>query len=556
MFKFILSIVILLSGMGFCQGQETSDYVQRQIDSINRVQPATHKNVIPVGCAYVIKVRNQQDFDGVNSAISKAIGEGKKNILVKIGRGIYHFRQEHIRRKNEQADISISFIGKNAVITSDVNYNITNGRGSGWQEMQYADSIIQVVDEKKKLCMIPYANAMSANERKNVAKVQITQWFRAKTYNVESIDQEGIYFIAPELAWDNNYGHKGYNVNYDYLYLGKTPRFRLYDTSQEPYCTAARFLTLENCSYRSLSIKGIVFRGNNSNNNLLYFKDVNARQIIISDCKFDYIRGNGVAYFNGTSNVTFSGNVVSNTGGDDLFFSNHCSKVRVTNNIFENCGQSISNSFCVTCWECCYYIANNTFRDFGYGAIGVGVWHGFGKKNYSGGIIEHNEIYFTPTYFAEAWKHMLMDSGTIYTWTQNDNVIIRYNYIHDYTGAGDNRGIFCDDGANNLKIYGNVVLNTPNCYSIDSRMAKDKGDGFMNNANNFMANNVVDNRVRFQGHSDVQRHVMKGANMIVREADYQPLNNKYDNLELMEEDIIINYNDKTIKKHIKNCLHK
>lgn len=556
MFKFILSIVILLSGMGFCQGQETSDYVQRQIDSINRVQPATHKNVIPVGCAYVIKVRNQQDFDGINSAISKAIGEGKKNILVKIGRGIYHFRQEHIRRKNEQADISISFIGKNAVITSDVNYNITNGRGSGWQEMQYADSIIQVVDEKKKLCMIPYANAMSANERKNVAKVQITQWFRAKTYNVESIDQEGIYFIAPELAWDNNYGHKGYNVNYDYLYLGKTPRFRLYDTSQEPNCTAARFLTLENCSYRSLSIKGIKFESADKGNILLHFTSVNAKQIVINSCEFNYIRGNGVGYFCNTGNVVFDRNFVSNTGGDELFFTYNCQNIRITNNTFKNCGQNISNSFCVRCYEADYYIANNTFRDFGYGAIGVGVWHGFGKENYSGGIIEHNEIYFTPTYFAEAWKHMLMDSGAIYTWTQNDNVIIRYNYIHDYTGAGDNRGIFCDDGANNLKIYGNVVLNTPNCYSIDSRMAKDKGDDFMNNANNFMANNVVDNRVRFQGHSDVQRHVMKGANMIVREADYQPLNNKYDNLELMEEDIIINYNDKTIKKHIKNCLHK
>ena len=133
-------------------------------------------------------------------------------------------------------------------------------------------------------------------------------------------------------------------------------------------------------------------------------------------------------------------------------------------------------------------------------------------------------------------------------------MIIRYNYIHDYTGAGDNRGVFCDDGANNLKIYGNVILNTPNCYSIDSRMAKDKRDGIMNNANNFMANNVVDNGVRFQGYADVQRHVVKGANIVVKSGAKDAIKDKFDNLEHMEEDIVLNYNKKWIKKHIKNCV--
>ena len=37
---------------------------------------------------------------------------------------------------------------------------------------------------------------------------------------------------------------------------------------------------------------------------------------------------------------------------------------------------------------------------------------------------------------------------------------------------GDNRGIFCDDGASNISIYGNVILNTPNSYCIDLRQGK------------------------------------------------------------------------------------
>ncbi len=536
--KVLLSALALLA-FCFCKGQENGGMTQRTCDSLDRIKAAAYKAVKPKGCAYTIAVGNQQQFDAMNEEISKAIKAGKKNIKVKIGKGVYQFRQEHILRKNEQAaGVSIIFIGDHAIITSDKDYASTSGKGNGWQEMRYADSIIQVVDEKKKLCMIPYANKMSESERKGMTKVQITQWFRAKTYTIERVDQKGIYFIAPELAWENGYGHKGYNVNFDYLYLGKIPRFRVYDASKEPKCTAARFLTMENCTYRNLTFKGIEFRSTNASNILLHFTNVEAKQIAISDCKFDYIRGSGIGFFKGTSDVVFDGNEVSNTGGDELFFTSNCQNTRITNNTFKKCGQLLGGYFCVRCYESEYYIANNTFVDFGYGAIGVGVWHGFEKKYYSGGIIEHNEIYFTPEYYANAWKYMLMDSGAMYTWTQNDNVIIRYNYIHDYTGAGDNRGIFCDDGANNLKIYRNVVVNTPNSYCIDSRVSKDQKEGFANNANNFMAENVIDGRVRFQGHADVQRHVVKGSNYVLKQDDGKTaIQNKFENLEVMEEDV-------------------
>jgi len=217
----------------------------------------------------------------------------------------------------------------------------------------------------------------------------------------------------------------------------------------------------------------------------------------------------------------------------------------------------LKQTFCVNCGEAEYYIAYNTFVDFGYAAIGVGVWHGHIKNNLSRGIIEYNEMYYSPSYLANKGKYTLMDSGAIYTWTQNDDVIIRYNYIHDYEGMGDNRGIFCDDGANNLKIYGNVILKTPNCYSIDSRMAKDKREGFTNNANNFMANNVVDNGVRFQGHADVQRHVVKGANLVVKSGSKDAIKDIFDNLEHIEEDMVItNAKSRIIRKQIRKCTHR
>lgn len=529
--------------------------MQHLIDSLDNIHHSRYQKVKPKGCAYTIKVKNQEEFDAINNEITKAIKSGKKNIKVKLRQGVYQFHQEHICRKNEHTDASICFIGNKAVITSDKNYAKTYGNGNGWQEMRYADSIIQVVDEKTKLCVIPYANKMSELEKKGMTKVQITQWFRAKTYKVERVDQRGIYFIAPELAWEISYGHKGYNVNFDYLYLGKTPRFRVYDTSKEPTCTAARFLTMEQCSYYSLTIKGIEFRGANVGNILLYFTNVDAKQITIKDCTFDYIRGDGVAYFSATGKVIFDNNFVSNTGGDELFFTNDCPNVRITNNTFENCGKNLGSKFCVRCYESDYYIAHNTFRDFGYGAIGVGVWHGFDKKYYSGGIIEHNEIYFSPTYFANVWKYMLMDSGAIYIWTQNDVVIIRDNYIHDYNGAGDNRGVFCDDGACNLKIYRNMVVRIPNSYCIDSRASKDQKAGFTNNANNFMAQNIVDGRVRFQGYCEEERHCVKGANYVVKSD--RAIENKIENLEVNVEDVEVQGVQEVQKlKEFKNFKYK
>ena len=206
------------------------------------------------------------------------------------------------------------------MFTSDKNYSITDGKGSGWHEMLYAGSIIQIVDEQQKLCMIPYANKMTESEKKNLTKIQSTQWFRARTYKIERVYQHGIYFLAPELAWENGYRQKGYNVNFDDIYLGGTPRFRVFDTSKGPSCSAARFMTLEKCSYRLLSFKGIQFRSTNASNTLLHFANVRAEQILIQDCIFDYIRGSNVGYFSCTGNLFFNDNSVSNTGGDELFF--------------------------------------------------------------------------------------------------------------------------------------------------------------------------------------------------------------------------------------------
>lgn len=531
--KRIIFILMMLL-FCYCNGQGREAHIQQAIDSLDQIQPEAFKKVRLQGRAYTIKVRNQHEFEGLNEAIAQAIDAGRTSISIKIGRGTYRFKENHVTLKDVHQNVAITIVGKKAVLTSCSD--LREADNTPWQEMVQMDDIIQVIDKDKKLCKIPFPNQWNEETRRAMARIQVTQWFRAPVYDVEKIDAQGIYFIAKELEWDNNYGRKGYNVNYDYLYLGKNPRFRLYDKRKSVAAMASCFLKVENTEGVTIDLSGISFKGNKSGQPLIAMSNVETQQVYIHNCTFERIHGN-VGNFSNVNNVTFDQNIVRNSDGHEVRFVKNCGIVRVTNNFFENCGQAIGNTFCVTCWESSYYIAHNTFRDFGYGAIGVGVWHGFTKEYPSKGIIEHNEIYFTPTYFSEVWKHTLMDSGAIYTWTQNDEVIIRYNYIHDYSGAGDNRGMFCDDGACNLKIYGNVVLNTPNCYSIDARRSKDQHEGFTNNANNFMAYNVVDGCVRFQGYGDEERHCVKGANYVI-EGD-TTVENKFENLETSIEDVAV-----------------
>jgi len=527
------STIVLLFCFVSCQGQETSSYTKHIIDSLDNIKPILYNKIKPKDPVCMVKINTQEEFSRINDIISEAINAGKNNIKLTIGKGIFKFYENCILRNEENIpNVSISVVGNHTVITSDEDYDHSNII-EAWSELQYADSIIEVIDKKKKLCRIPYRNQLDQEEMSKLTKVQISQWFRSNIYDVEKIDRNGIYFVAPELEYVERFGRKSYNVNYDYLYLKKKARFRLYNKTKEHNCSASCFIRIKNANYGIITIKGIDFKSNKGGAPLISLSNVKAKQVIINNCSFEHIRGN-VVNFSEVGNVAFTNNIVRNTQGNEIRFVNNCPNVRVTGNIFENCGVMLNNTLCVTCQESSYYIANNIFSDFGSAAIGVGKRH---KSHYSGGIIENNEIYFTMTYFAESWKHMLMDSGAIYTWTQNDDVIIRYNYIHDYAGAGDNRGIFCDDGANNIKIYGNIILNIANSYCIDSRFVKDQDSSFHNNSNNFLGNNIVNSPIRFQGYQSENRHCVKTTNYCFYKNEKQ--NNKYKDLEIEESDIFI-----------------
>lgn len=516
--------------------------VDKQIvDSLNLVQPQPLAILAAPTHSFVIKVKNQEQFDTLNEAIHNAILKGERNIKVVISKGCYRFKENHLHLNDIEYDGTITIEGKDVIVTScDNTRQLLSSQP--WTSMEKAEELIKVVDVEKKLCFLPYHNNIDSLFRTNYTKIQITKSYKAPVYSVVDINNEGVYFIADDLKYNTNHRRKEYSFNSDYIINGSLPRFRLFDKTKYIDYHATCFLNVRNCNLEALTIKGISFIGNKEGYALFRTKDFKSRQFIIQQCCFEGIRSS-VAVFDHTDNVVFDNNNVKNTDGDEIRFIKNSQNIRVTNNLFCNCGKAMNQSFCVICREASYYIANNVFRDFNYSAIGVGVWHGTPKEYPSQGIIEKNEIYYTQEYFNHKERNTLMDSGAIYAWTQNDNVIIRFNYIHDYEGCGNNRGIFCDDGANNLKMYCNLILNTPNSYSIDSRFCIDQHDGISNNTNNLIAYNIVENGILFKGYFMEDRICLKGTNYLLHKKEVEYLESDYSCLSTNDEDIIIYCDD-------------
>ena len=156
------------------------------------------------------------------------------------------------------------------------------------------------------------------------------------------------------------------------------------------------------------------------------------------------------------------------------------------------------------------YIAYNDFTDVNYSAIAIGKHNCKNGEPNSENLVEHNYMHHTPAWIAARQQLGFQDSGDIYIRPNNDRATIRYNIILDCGGLGKNNGIYGDDGAYNMDIYGNIILDTENYYDIDCRDGSRKGeirytlpDGNHLSTNNFIAYNFCNGHLRMQeNHND------------------------------------------------------
>lgn len=553
----------LLTRPCFCQDRK--QVVPLLVDSLNKIKFSGISVSKTKNKAYRIRVRSQQEFDSINGRLISAIDKGEKNIIVDVSSGTYYFKENHIDLYQKKTNASISFRGHNTIVVpvgnntgSEVAFepytsyvDISSLKTySCWGEMQFADSLIQVVDNEMKICRLPCKELKDTPKEKcKDTYVAITQWYKTLPYQVLEIKEGWLFFVADNLSYIENFNIKDYNVNYDFIYGKELPRFRMcnipgndeiiVEKQNLHECSASCFLSLKASTFNTFTFSGFRFVGNKRGNPFLCLIWTKANNITIEDCTFEAINSR-VAYISNTSNVVFEQDKVIGCYENGICADNDSENISVTDCFFDKCGWIMDYSFCIQCDGKNYYIANNTFRDFSYGAINTGAGRG-NKRKACSGIIENNEIYYTADFFKNKQKYTIMDSGAIQLATQHDATIIRYNYIHDYEGMKDNRGIFCDEGARNLKIYGNIIINTPNCYSIDSRRVNRGEQDSLNNTGNVVMYNIVDNRIRFVGKDDRHNRCFKGNNILFYKAGTNQPKSQYESIEWREDDVAVSY---------------
>ena len=510
---------------------------------------------------FVFTIDSQEKFAQMNAVLTKAIAEGETDIVMDITKGVYYFRENHLLRRSDRCpDVTVTIQGHDAVLIADGNdygkgqsstFNFQSFNPNAafidtssltafdfWDDCRFAEGLVEVVDKEAKLCRLP----VSSEGLGLGLYINIPQWFYSSTYKVEKAEKGYLYFTVPNLKYIEREERSGYNVNYDYIIGGQDIRFRLCNPSyaavpdsppfgggagggagEAPFheCKVTCFLNCNKSSYKTFTLSGLHFLGNSSGNFLIKLDSVTTDGFNISQCHFEAIKSH-VLWADRTPNISFSQNNVEHCN-NGILTSNSCTDTRVVGNSFSNCGENMLQTFCVNCKGRDYYIARNQFCNYGYAAVGVGVPLLQDNEQGSWGVVEYNEMWCDSDYIAHKERYTLQDSGAIYLWPKNDSVTVRYNYIHDIDGMGLNRGIFCDDGASHLRLYGNVVINVVNSYSIDSRNCENKLPGA--NTDIRIERNIVDRAIKFEGSSKGDNGCVVSGNMILcREGEPPPVN--------------------------------
>lgn len=197
-----------------------------------------------------------------------------------------------------------------------------------------------------------------------------------------------------------------------------------------------------------------------------------------------------------SENVVIANNTITNTWQQAI--AGGGKNCTVSGNKLKNIGWLL-NTRAITGGGERMHICDNVIEDFNYGVITCGSSTSNEKATALTYIIERNVIRLTKEFTDNYIQNTLADGGGIYIGPQCTQGIIRNNVIENIKGINSNRGLFLDDGAKNLAIYGNLIMNTYNCYDIDLRFSMSCAKGIPDhNTNNSMFQNIMTGGYRFQ----------------------------------------------------------
>ena len=496
----------------------------------------------------VLEVKSQESFNAIPSLILKSLTDGKSKILCLIYKGKYRYSSFLTLQNIQKEDAIIDIIGIGDVELIAGTKTISIDSELSQKYSSYYSSPIGAGLNKK-------LNFVSENKRVPISRVHKngTSFFALNgtveyvsgiddSFNLYRIEtdldiskEEGDSFnsflcitrtylvaickiIKIEKDGEKNYIYFSSNLTLENLNMQSQERlYSIYNLSDEngeisvcnndvhvPYCydyvhicEDGEFLNISDSKLKRVSVSNIHFIGSTAED-VMNFTNLEAMQIWIEGNKFSASYNTSILNVSNTDNFTFVGNEIKEHYGDILRC--HGNNAFIYNNIVENLynvSEYGAGNFAFICSGNNYHIHNNTIKNFTYGAIGVGAWLANGEADDGierKGIVEFNHIYCTDEFIRNNPMNF-SDKGAIYLWTKN-NAYIRHNVIHGIYGflASLVRVIFCDNGASNFTIYGNLIANTiyyKNC--IESRRMD--LENFVSNSNNYIGMNIVPNNI-------------------------------------------------------------
>lgn len=409
--------------------------------------------------------------------------------------------------------------------------------------INHACSQIIIVDSAKKIAKIaipPELNMLKNKKSDFFARSMIfyKAWFISKYGKVLYSDNTYLYFQYDSL----------YVINGDYKFSGHFPAFYITNIPQAieddkvsvlgdslyiPQKTSISYLchfhTLMVCNHvdlKQLRFSGFRVSGSSLSDNSALMTFNHCRNITISNNIFAGIGNKEILSFHSSNN------------GYPLRETSTSSNILIINNKVLDCyggfvGSSAWNT-CIKGNDCKnlatfyefgsiigvaaknYEVSNNKICNYG-SYTGISIGDSRLANHTVSGVIEYNQIYFTPDFKNHYERNTLMDGGGIYLITHQDSTICRYNIIHDIKGRKDYRGIFCDDGAYNFQLIGNLVYNIDGT-AIESRYvswnSKSNSIGYANNINNIMRYNIIMGTYKFEGNPAYPNSCKNGPNYI------------------------------------------
>lgn len=338
--------------------------------------------------------------------------------------------------------------------------------------------------------------------------VLLTRDWTSARHRVLKIKDRWLYFYL-----DSDDLHSDRDPNIDMKLYGISPRYRLINNpiSKGLHITKGKIfipwhykkirinkggylLHMNGCKFNSFEITGFKFC-NLSRCPIGVYNSTFITGLFVHNNSFTQLSSLAFSTVN-CNNIVFSDNTITNTRGRTIGFSGE--NFTICRNHLNNIGWMLNTTAICAGGEN-LLISDNVVEDFNYSAISCGSRAPTRDSVRLTYIIERNLIKLSKQYTDRSLYNTLADGGAIYIGPSCTQGIIRHNVIQDIKGIHGNRGIFLDDGAKNLAIYGNIVINTDNYFDIDLRLCntfeKDIPD---HNTNNSLFHNIMTGGYCFQ----------------------------------------------------------